>query len=1731
MSSNAHNHIVFILDNLSNWQTLQAGVPAGTEVHVIDSQGDALAQMAAVLQGRQGVEAIHLMSHGSAGSLNLGRNTLSSANLGNYSSEWASVRAALSDDADFLIYGCDVAAGDAGQAFVAQLAELTGADIAASEDITGAAVLGGDWDLETHVGQVDRPILAITEYQALLPTIAPSANKQTITGSTISVSGGPTDGNFTLFLSAMSGYSASNYNLLIGVSKSNIGAPSLIAIKDNQSLDSTNVTLGSISTSYWIEGIWDTPDTYEYTIRYDTDGIFTTGNESLSIVTVVVENPNTAPDATGSNLGIKTENATVSVNLSALTSDGETASTALTYSITSGVSGGNLSGYTYTFTTPQNAALKGDVTDSFTYAVSDGELSDSATVGYTVRYADDPTVWNSPPSGATWNTSGSKSYAWNSGASDPDDTVSYSFLSVNGGTPSWMSTDTTISGNPGASFANTTYTINVRATGSTNADRSFTITLGTAEQLNDAPTTSGYSKTINEDAAYTFVATDFPFTDTDSGSLYNTRHSIKITSLPANATLKLDNADVSTNQVIAVADIPKLVVTPTAQYNGSTNFGFQVFDGLAWSSTATMTLNVTAVNDAPVLTDTGSDMTGITEDATSNGGQLVSALLATLTDVDTSIGSTTHGSTNGRLQGVAIYNTTVNGPSTGGKWQYKIDTGSWTDFGTVSEAQALLLKSTDSIRFLPDGKNGQTASFDYYGWDQATGAASNKVSVATRGGTTAFSTAGDSVAITVDDVNDAPTIAKPAAQTVNEDASIGISGISFGDVDIVDRNDSDTANDNITAALSVSHGILTLAGTTDITVDAGADGSASMTISGTLAAINTAVATLTYAPNGNYSGSDTLNIGVDDKGNVGTGGALTASTTLGITVTPVNDAPVLIDGVPQLTTRTENDTTNAGNLVSDLLGGTTGGSTNGDKTGRTDVDTLNNGGLGNAPEAVGQGIAIYATSNSGPADGGTWQYSTDGGSNWTAIGSVSSSSALLLAATDKVRFVPDSDNATSASISFYAWDQATGTRGTKVDPGARGGSTAFSLGTDTATISVTPVNDAPTLDLDLSAVGTGYSTTFLPRGNEVAIVDTDITIRDVDQTANPNTDAIHAGQDRISQAVITLSSGADDNYPGQIDETLTFKNDGVATTTWNGLTITGNASTAVTITGVATWETYQSALQKVVYNNANLNPTTGNRTVTVVVTDNDDTGTQSNKLVSATATTTITVPGIAVLDMNGNLTGSDHTVSYTEGDAGRMLSSTDGRIDNLGGNNLKTVVLTLSNPLDGTAGNAESLFVDTATINSLATDRGITVTGSGTHTVTLTATNAGTGVTANAMNVALRAVQYKNTSEAPNVTPRVVNVTVEDIVMAGAPAKTTLNIVPVNDAPIISTNTAHTLLEGGLLTLSTANLNATDVDDVQATLDFVVTTAPTKGVLFRDANGNNLADSGEVLAASAATGVITSFSQGDIAAGLVKYQQTDTAANSATDYGSDSFAFKVQDGMENGVVAPTGTHTLTITPVNDAPTLTATASNPTFAETSGTAVGLFSAAAASAIESSQSITELKLTVSGLGNGADEKLKVDGVTLALQAIGTTPITGGTLGGISYGVAISGSTATVTLTHAGLSTSQAQELINGLAYQNSSNAPSGTNRVVTLTAIKDSGGTSNGGIDTTVLSICLHRQHQRQRQRPHARYQHRGHGSQRRLARLERHPARGQRHRHPRCQPCLHHHHCHHWRHTV
>jgi hypothetical protein len=161
--------IAFIDANLEDVDNLVAAMGPNVEVHILNPARDGVEQMAEILSSRQDVSAIHILAHGRSGTLEIGNATLTADSIATiHADDMAIIRNALSSTADILIYGCDFAAGSYGAQAIQALAAATGADVAASEDLTGAADLGGDWVLEDTTGAIDAMTFEALAWQHVL---------------------------------------------------------------------------------------------------------------------------------------------------------------------------------------------------------------------------------------------------------------------------------------------------------------------------------------------------------------------------------------------------------------------------------------------------------------------------------------------------------------------------------------------------------------------------------------------------------------------------------------------------------------------------------------------------------------------------------------------------------------------------------------------------------------------------------------------------------------------------------------------------------------------------------------------------------------------------------------------------------------------------------------------------------------------------------------------------------------------------------------------------------------------------------------------------------------------------------------------------------------------------------------------------------------------------------------------------------------------------------------------------------------------------------------------------------------------------------------------------------------------------------------------------------------------------------------------------------------------------
>jgi Domain of unknown function (DUF4347)/Domain of unknown function (DUF4082) len=146
--------IAFVDSQIADFATVMANTKSDVTV-LLDPTKDGVAQITNVLSHYQNLTAVEIVSHGNTGEIQLGKNSLNANSLSQHAAELQQWNKSLAAGADILLYGCYVAAGAAGQTFIQDLSSLTGADVAASNNLTGNAAQGGDWQLEYATGKIE----------------------------------------------------------------------------------------------------------------------------------------------------------------------------------------------------------------------------------------------------------------------------------------------------------------------------------------------------------------------------------------------------------------------------------------------------------------------------------------------------------------------------------------------------------------------------------------------------------------------------------------------------------------------------------------------------------------------------------------------------------------------------------------------------------------------------------------------------------------------------------------------------------------------------------------------------------------------------------------------------------------------------------------------------------------------------------------------------------------------------------------------------------------------------------------------------------------------------------------------------------------------------------------------------------------------------------------------------------------------------------------------------------------------------------------------------------------------------------------------------------------------------------------------------------------------------------------------------------------------------------------
>ena len=152
--------VLFIDTSVDNYQEMISKLDHNVEVYLIGPAEGGVEKITDILSDHENLTAIHIISHGDSGEISLGNEKLSSENISSYQTQLKAWSHSLSENADILIYGCDVGLHEQ---FVSEISSLTGADVAASDDLTGADWLGGDAVLEVNVGEVEADMLISQE--------------------------------------------------------------------------------------------------------------------------------------------------------------------------------------------------------------------------------------------------------------------------------------------------------------------------------------------------------------------------------------------------------------------------------------------------------------------------------------------------------------------------------------------------------------------------------------------------------------------------------------------------------------------------------------------------------------------------------------------------------------------------------------------------------------------------------------------------------------------------------------------------------------------------------------------------------------------------------------------------------------------------------------------------------------------------------------------------------------------------------------------------------------------------------------------------------------------------------------------------------------------------------------------------------------------------------------------------------------------------------------------------------------------------------------------------------------------------------------------------------------------------------------------------------------------------------------------------------------------------------
>ena len=895
-------HAVYFIDAaVEDKAAILAGLPAGADVVILDATRDGVAQIADAMASRSGVDQIHVFAHGSEGSLSLGSTVLDAETMSTvYRATLAGIGSHLTTDADILVYGCDFAEGADGAAAADLLASLTGADVAASTDLTGAATDGGDWALEYSTGSIEAHSLAFDDFHGTLAV------------ASIAATGAPTTNGL--------------HNVGASATWSNVatvaGQPVDIRATVISADASAVVNFGVTGNDLRME-LQDGTATVKWEIFLA--GTTTAVSADVNFQITDLDGPN--------------------IEYVSAASDSYTVETATHLSVSN-------VGNVITAAGTQNQNSESNSMIRFTWAgVS------SMTVDYTAVTGNDIRIFNhdgnldlafsnpvtvAPPVVDLDTNTGGNNYATTFTENGPsvsitDPTVSITnSTSVTGATIVLTNAKTADSLSLGSLPGGITGTVDTSVAGQITVTLSGTATAATYQTAlagltfsnsSDTPDTTQRVVTFQLfDGAYTSNSTtttinvvpvnDAPVALDDTAStVHNTVLNASVTgndSDPEGNTLTYSLTSGPAHGSVTVNANGTYTYTPTAGYVGADSFTYTANDGNGGTDTAVV--NITVTNAAPVAVNDSASTAYNTvlnasvagNDSDPNGDTLTYSLST----------GPSHGSVTVNANGTYTY-TPTNGYSGADSFTYSVSDGvGGTATATVnitvgaapnSPPVAVNDSGTTATNTVLNGDvstNDSDPNGDTLTYALATGPSHGSVTVNTNGTYAYTPTAGyagaDSFTYTVDDGHGGTatatvniTVNNAAPVAVNDTVSTPYNTALNGNVS---TNDSDANGDTLSYSLATgpSHG--------SVTVNANG--------------------TFTYTPTNGYNGADSFTYTVSD----GRGGTATATVSITVGARPnvapvaVNDALSVVAGVASNGNAATNDTDGDGDTLTYSLG-------------------------------------------------------------------------------------------------------------------------------------------------------------------------------------------------------------------------------------------------------------------------------------------------------------------------------------------------------------------------------------------------------------------------------------------------------------------------------------------------------------------------------------------------------------------------------------------------------------------------------------------------------------------------------------------------------------------------------------------------------------------------------------------------------------------------------------------